>query len=286
MDIVRFKGGLGNQMFQYALVEALRNRKRMVRSSLGYYDIHPETRPFVLNEVFKNVDLNVVDEKIFLEMDERWKKIKEKPESLEKFKKNVKERFFYVEENFLQYNNDVFRTKNCIFVGYWQTEKYFIDIRNRILNCFSFHVTEEKLKQLGEKIQYNYIGVHIRRGDYLSIDMHNVCSLAYYKKAIEYMRKIYPNSKFIFFSDDINWIEKNFKEKNMLVCNKELFDSYQDWYDMYLMTLCKGNIISNSTFSWWGAWLNNNPGKIIIAPKIWIKEIGKYDIWCNDWIKL
>lgn len=286
MDIVRFKGGLGNQMFQYALIEALRNRGRKVGSSLGYYYNHPELRPFVLNTIFKNVYLNEIDESIFIEIDKRWKKIKENTDLSEEFKKNIKERFFYVEESFGIYKEDVFQTKDCTFVGYWQTEKYFVNIRNKILNSFRFDVNEEKLRQLGEHIKYKYIGIHIRRGDFLSADLHNVCSLNYYIEAIEYMNKKYPNSKFIFFSDDIGWVEEHFRGGNILVCKKNFFDSYEDWYDMYLMTLCKGNIISNSTFSWWGAWLNKNPEKIVVAPKIWLNGMTGSDIWCDGWIKI
>lgn len=286
MDIVRFKGGLGNQMFQYALIEALRSKGRNVGSSLGYYSKNPGTRPFVLNKIFKKIYLNEVDENVFVEIDERWKKIKEDPHSLQNFKLNVKQRFFYIEEAFGLYEDDIFQTENCVFVGYWQTEKYFINIRTKILDCFSFNIHDRRLRDLGKQIKYNYIGVHVRRGDFLSVEMHNVCSLEYYFDAIKYMNNIYPNNKFIFFSDDIDWVEKNFRMENMLVCKKELFDSYQDWYDMYLMTLCKGIIISNSTFSWWGAWLNLTPNKVVIAPRIWLNGEDGHNIWCDDWIKL
>lgn len=286
MDIVRFKGGLGNQMFQYALIEALRSRGRKVKSSLGYYYNHPELRSFVLNKVFNNIDLNKIEEIEFIEIDKKWKRIKESADLLENFKKDTKNRFFYVEETFGIYNDDVFETQNCTFVGYWQTEKYFLNIRNRILDCFHFDICEQKLEKLGRQIKDKYVSVHIRRGDFLSVDIHNVCSLEYYQKAIEHMSKLFPESKFIFFSDDIDWVEKNFKGENMVICKKDFFDSYQDWYDMYLMTLCKGNIISNSTFSWWGAWLNKNPEKVVIAPRVWLNGIVSHDIWCNNWIKL
>lgn len=286
MDIVRFKGGLGNQMFQYALIEALRSRGREVKSSLGYYYNHPEQRAFILNKVFKNIDLNDIEEIEFIEIDKKWKRIKESTDLLENFKKDTKNRFFYVEETFGIYNDDVFETQNCAFVGYWQTEKYFLNIRNRILDCFYFDICDQKLERLGKQIKDKYVSVHIRRGDFLSVDIHNVCSLEYYQKAIEYMSKLFPESKFIFFSDDIDWVEKKFKGENMVMCKKDFFDSYQDWYDMYLMTLCKGNIISNSTFSWWGAWLNKNPEKVVIAPRVWLNGIESHDIWCNNWIKL
>lgn len=286
MDIVRFKGGLGNQMFQYAFIEALRSRRREVKASLGFYRNHPDLRPFVLDKAFGNVCLDDVKDEVFNEIDEKWKDIKRNPVLLESFKKNIKERFFWVEEGDSIYENRVFETSDCTFVGYWQTEKYFSSIREKLLDCFRFQVHEDKLMCLGEKVKSNYIGVHIRRGDFLEADQHNVCTLEYYEKAILHMKQVYADAKFIFFSDDVGWVKYNFDEKEMLVCEKKFFDCHEDWYDMYLMTLCRGNIISNSSFSWWGAWLNQCKNKIVVSPKIWLNGAATPDIWCDGWVKL
>ena len=100
------------------------------------------------------------------------------------------------------------------------------------------------------------------------------------------MKKNISNLRFIIFSDDINWAEENLKYDNAIFCRKEMFDDDQDWYDMYLMTKCKGNIIANSSFSWWGAWLNQNEGHVAIAPNKWLNGKSTPDIWCEKWIRL
>lgn len=288
MDIVRFKGGLGNQMFQYALVEALRSRGRMVGCSLGFYKKHPDAMPFVLNKVFKGVNLEEIDDMAFDCIDNRWKEVKKNPEDLKKVVGNPKKRFFYVEENAHTYYEEVFQTDNCVFVGYWQSEKYFKHIRNIILNYFTFFIGEPVLYELGEKLAAdNYVSVHIRRGDYLKYpQVANICTDDYYCRAIDYSRKRIPNVKFVFFSDDIGWVREKFSSCDTIICYRDLFAHYEDWYDMYLMTKCRGNIIANSTFSWWGAWLNQNREPFVIAPKRWREQIDTPDIWCERWVRL
>ena len=284
MDIVRFKGGLGNQMFQYAFVEALRNRGRYVRCNLGFYRKNMHVMPFILDKVFKMVDLQQVEDEVFETIDYEWKRIKRDEVLLSEFKKDIKSRFFYVEDGSSIYREDVFETKNCAFVGFWQTEKYFKEIREHILYSFQFTITDKKLKKLGEKLRQNYYGVHIRRKDYLGIDVYDVCGIEYYINAMSYIRTVAPGAKFIFFSDDVKWVRENFHLENMMICTESMFTEYQDWYDMYLMTQCAGNIISNSTFGWWGAWLNQNKG-VVIAPKEWLKGMETPDIWCDGWIR-
>ncbi len=113
-----------------------------------------------------------------------------------------------------------------------------------------------------------------------------ICTKDYYLRAIEYIRKIEPNSKLIFFSDDLEWVKDNFDIPNAIYCSKNLFEHYEDWYDMYLMSKCRHNIIANSSFSWWGAWLNQNKEKIIVAPSKWIRYAKTPDIWCEGWVSL
>lgn len=287
MDIVRFKGGLGNQMFQYALVEALRSKGRNAGSSLGFYKKHPDLRPFMLKKVFPEIDLNEVEEALFEKIDERWKKIKSSKEKTETFKQDIKNRFFYVEEEDGKFDSNIFKTENCAFVGYWQTEKYFSDIKEKIKKIFEFKNLESKLYSLGEQLSGCYVGVHIRRSDYLENNLFYTVHEDYYGKAMNYMQKMIPEAKFIFFSDDKKWIWDHYKlVENGIICKPELFNDYQDWYDMYLMTLCRGNIIANSSFSWWGAWLSKIPNQIVAAPKVWFNGCETPDIWCEQWIRM
>lgn len=291
MDIVRFAGGLGNQMFQYAFMEALKSRGRNVKASLGYYDKHPDSRPFSLNEIFPDLDLEYVSNLEFDAIDERWKKIKSTHLQKE-FCRNYAERFFWVEDVVKEpgtYQPNVFLTQNCVFVGYWQTEKYFKDIRDILELKFRFANVSYGLKEYGDMLSENeYVSVHVRRGDYLmNPDIYmGICTKSYYVKAIDYIQRMESGSKFIFFSDDLKWVKENLNIPAAIYCDANMFDHYEDWYDMYLISKCKHNIIANSSFSWWGAWLNQNKGKVVIAPPKWYGYSDTPDIWCEGWIKL
>lgn len=289
MDIVRFKGGLGNQMFQYALVEALRNRGREVGCSLGYYRRHPDEMPFVLDKAFSALDLNDVEDGIFQEIDERWRKIRSSGNTLDAFKRDIRNRFFYVEEKEFAFDKDVFRTADCAFVGFWQTEKYFMDIKSELRKIFSFHVTDGRLEAIADKLNGRYFSVHVRRGDYEYYKelYGGICTAGYYLEAMGYVKSKVPDAKFIVFSDNPNGISPEIaRAEDAVLFEKNGFEDYQDWYDMYLMSQCKGNIIANSSFSWWGAWLNRMPDKIVVSPKTWMNGRETPDIWCDGWVRL
>lgn len=288
MDIVRMRGGLGNQMFQYAFYQALKSRGRDAKISLGFFMRHPELRPFCLTEVFPQIVLDYVSEERFVEIDAAWQEIKKDPNALNGFVKDYKNRFFWVEDRSMHYYPEVFETQNCAFIGYWQSEKYFKDIRSRLLDDFAFMHGEVKYETLKKELQNheNYVSVHIRRGDYLkNMEMYgDLAASGYYKNAMEYMRQWVRNPVFVYFSDDMQWVKNHFPDKNGIFIEAEIFEDYQSWYDMSLMSCCSNHIIANSTFSWWGAWLNRKADKIVIAPKIWLYDRKTPDIWCDGWI--
>jgi hypothetical protein len=160
--------------------------------------------------------------------------------------------------------------------GYWQSSKYFSDYEKEIREDFQFikPLDRKNLSVLKKIEKTSSASIHIRRGDYVSNSkinkVHGTCSITYYRKAINHLKRKFPNSAFFVFSDDPNWVKENIKINNA---------TYVDWNqgknsykDMQLMSRCKHNIIANSSFSWWGAWLNCNPKKIIIAPKIWFND--------------
>lgn len=173
--------------------------------------------------------------------------------------------------------------------GYFQTEKYFSHCSNEIKKNFSFkkeilEKAQEYVQKIKEKSGKSLIGVHVRRGDYVrSPDHHPPCSFEYYKRCFDLFNRI---GEFIFliFSDDPSWCEDNFKGENYIVCN--LKDPYQE---LCCMSLCSHNIIANSSYSWWGAWLNNNRDKKILAPSKWFGPLlnkNTDDVYCHGWIKL
>lgn len=292
MDIVRFKGGLGNQMFQYAFIEALKGRGRHVKASLGGYAKNSNTRDFMLCSVFPNINLEYVPDDIFDEIDAKWKKIKQNEAERQMFCNNYEERFFWVEDVVKKpctYQPEVFSTQNCVFVGYWQSEKYFESIKEMLPSKFRFAKVDPDIEDFSDMLEKNrYVSVHVRRGDYLSNpDVYvGICTRDYYIRAIDYIKKKEKEVKLIFFSDDMAWVKENLNIPDALYFDKNKFNCYQDWYDMYLMSRCKHNVIANSTFSWWGAWLNRNVDKIVIAPDKWHKNNPTPDIWCGGWIRL
>ena len=209
------------------------------------------------------------------------------------FSKMMKKQSFFKEKHFHFDKNMMHISNNSYLDGYWACEKYFIDIEDKIRKDFIFkgHLDKKNLK-ISESIKNTHsISLHIRRGDYVTVAItnktHGVCDLSYYKKAIMFLCKQISHPHFFLFSDDIDWVKQNLKLKyptDYIDFNKD----QKSYNDMHLMSLCKHNIIANSSFSWWGAWLNNNPDKIIITPKRWFKDtiINTQDLIPESWLKL
>jgi len=197
-----------------------------------------------------------------------------------------------VPENFIYYE-DVFNHKkeNCLYQGTWQSEKYFPHVTELIKQEFRFK--EELLSEYTKSIAYkikgrNSVAIHIRRGDYLNKEYGNgftgCTDICYYKKAINYMYEKLDNPIFYVFSDDSEYAKKHFSGSNMEVVDGN--KGVDSWQDMYLMSICSHNIIANSSFSWWGAFLNANSEKIVIAPKRWWYAFEKDDVVPEKWIRI
>jgi len=277
MITVKLKGGLGNQMFQYALGRhlALRNKTaleldtssfradRLRKYELGHFNIMEElAKPFekILFFVAKKLD--------FLQ------------------RKSI----FYKEKEKFKFDPTILSLRgNIYFDGSWQSEKYFKDIRETIIKEFTVKTKQNKKNSaILEKIKsINSVAVHIRRKDYLTDpktkEYHGFCSLKYYQKAIQKIKNKIDNPKLFIFSDDIFWAKENLKVKNAVyVDNNPPEKGYED---MRLMKNCKHFIIANSTFSWWSAWLSDNADKIVCAPKQWLrKDIQTPDLLPSSWI--
>ena len=164
--------------------------------------------------------------------------------------------------------------------GYYQSENYFIHNRNHIIESLNIDNLKRKLKNKYSNFNFeNLSSIHIRRGDYLKLqDYHFLLDLEYYKKAISYLGQ---NNKYLIFSDDIEWCKKN-----LTFINNPLYMANEDWEDLLIMSMCKNNIIANSTFSWWSAWLNENKDKEIIAPVKWFADSNPLetgDLYPDDW---
>lgn len=173
--------------------------------------------------------------------------------------------------------------------GYWQTEKYFKKFRDQILADFTFPDARDKNAELVSRIGETLsVSVHVRRGDYVSNASHVVCDQNHYDAALSALLptlKIAPT--FFVFSDEPDWARENLKLPGEVVVIDHNGPE-ADFEDLRLMSLCRHNIIANSSFSWWAAWLNKNPNRQVIAPKQWFGKpsLSNPDIWADGWTKV
>jgi hypothetical protein len=197
----------------------------------------------------------------------------------------------YIQEPYFHYYDDIKKApENCYLSGYWQSERYFKDVENVVREQFSFkRALDNKNKQLYEKIRStNSISVHFRRGDYIKNEktnrVHGVCNNYYYSRAIKLMNETIKSPVFYVFSDDTDWVRDNVQiEGDFVIVDTNKGDT--SYIDMQLMSACNHHIIANSSFSWWGAWLNNKNNKRVMAPRQWFRESDNIidDLIPADW---
>jgi hypothetical protein len=290
MIIIKLTGGLGNQMFQYACARAIAHRNNcQVLADLSFYNEAGQTegttvRDFLLGNF--SFALDVANTKLIKLFTQKQKSI------FQRIFGNTKNYNFVCEEA-IYYKPYITELKAPLLLhGYFQSEKYFKDAEHLIRADFKFKSSSSRNNQLLEKIKStNSVSLHIRRGDYATNaninQYHGLCSLNFYKEAIKIIEERVDNPHFYIFSDDLEWTKQNlpinhphtFVEGNI---GKASFE------DMRLMSFCKHNITANSSFSWWGAWLNENLDKIVVAPKNWVttNTYSIEDLLPPSWIKI
>lgn len=292
MIIVKLMGGLGNQMFQYSAGRCLSHlHKTELKLDLSYLNADPQNKytkrdykldAFGINAEFANEN----DIKSFLPLD-RGKitntLMRKLPILFDKVVANESGHKFMKE--FYSFPKDVYLN------GFWQSEHYFEPVMDIIRKEFTIRetLTGSNAELSNKIVSYNSVSLHIRRGDYVDLKeanaFHGTCSLEYYREAIEYLKKKEKEFNLFIFSDDVLWAKENLKTDNPVY----FVDLNNPGHiDIHLMGLCKHNIIANSSFSWWGAWLNKNPDKTVIAPKQWFADISHVtpDIYPQNWIRL
>lgn len=286
MVIVKLMGGLGNQMFQYAAARALTSGKIYLDNSfLNKNNISSEgftARRFEL-DIFRRLKakkLNSYARRLLLTNNKKYNLLKHLlPSRLNKIN-------YITEDNITESLNKNLQNEVLYLDGYFQNPVFFNELRKSICNEFTFPKLEDKFGELLNEIENsNSVAIHIRRGDYLQIginEYHGILPISYYQDAVSYLSDKLTNPYYFVFSDDPAWCAENlvFLDDKYIVS-----DDHQAWVDMYLMSQCKHHIIANSSFSWWGAWLNENPDKIVIAPKRWFMETETHII-PEKWITL
>ncbi|MEN9921551.1 MAG: hypothetical protein RLZZ517_529 [Candidatus Parcubacteria bacterium] len=285
MIITKLKGGLGNQLFQYAFGRYLaeKNNDTLKLDILGLQQNSKDTLRFYLLDKF-NITAEIANQ-------DEIQKIKNPFGFLSKIARLINTKI--LRNFYIGFEEKLLKLKGNIYLdGYFQSELYFKEIEPIIRNEFTL---KNPLSQLAQKIEEQIhnegasVSIHIRRGDYVTdpsaAKAHGTCDLDYYAQAISEISSSIVNPTFFIFSDDIEWVKENLKvESTTYVSNPNL----TEYEELILMSKCKHNIIANSTFSWWAAWLNSNPSKIVIAPKQWRKDIDsdKLQILPKTWIQI
>jgi hypothetical protein len=177
------------------------------------------------------------------------------------------------------------RKKKIYISGYFTDKKFFEVINDEILDYFKLSVplNEENKAILNRIEKSNSVSLHVRRGDYVMNPFFTNIDLEYYQRAMSHMETIIESPLYFIFSDDINWVKKKFGVIANFVY-VEINDMSTDFMELFLMSRCKNNIIANSTFSWWGAWLNSNPNKTVIAPYYWFEDKASQARYENNYL--
>ena len=292
MIVVRICGGLGNQMFQYALGRRLAiDRGVTLKLDISWFETETERMyeldVFQTEVAFADPDCvgRILNPPFYRYSNALLRRLNIGPLTppCQIFEK---QRF---------YDSDVLKIgRRAYLKGYWQSAKYFECIENVIRRDFTFrNQLEGKNLFLAERIISECsVNVHVRRGDYVSnphtASVHGVCSIEYYRTALEILEKRSSESLSCYvFSDDIAWAQQNlsFLPNVTFVSHNGPNFAYED---MRLMSLCKYHIIANSSFSWWGAWLSSRLDKLVIAPRKWFvnNDISNDSLLLEGWIKI
>ena len=299
MKIVNIIGGLGNQMFQYAFALALKekHKEEVVKIDTSHFN-------YIFIKKFKSANLHngYEIEKVFpkakLPHATAWDLIKVTwympnyvlSRVVRKMLPVRKNEYIQKPADIFAFNVEVFNAKgNGYYEGVWQAVEYLEEVKETIQDVFLHPEPNEYNRLLIHEISScNSVGLHVRRGDYLyAPEFNGICNLEYYKKAITEILSDGNDHCFYIFSNDINWCKQEIEP--LLNGNKVVYvignTGKNSCWDMFLMTYCKNLIIANSSFSWWGAFLNKNVSKVV-APYPWVNREGNIENYCAEWVKI
>jgi hypothetical protein len=292
MIVVKLQGGLGNQMFQYAIGKLMADDQGVdLFFDMSFFDYQEKRLGFTP----RKFELDIFNPKYQIAEDLLIRSFFKETRSRQirkflgiSYKKKYKEDICKFDESILSLSSPVYLD------GYFQSQKYFTSNESLIKKLFIFpSYLNEHLEDIIQSIEIsNSVAVHFRRGDYvndeITANFHGVCSLSYYQNAFKFLSEKLVNPHYFIFSDDIEWVKQKVKGWATKITFVSGLYAVPSWVDMMLMSKCSHNIIANSSFSWWGAWLNYNPQKIVIAPNRWFNDesIITSDIICNSWITM
>jgi hypothetical protein len=278
MIIAKLNGGLGNQLFQYAAGYSLAIKNiDTLKIDVEAYQVGQNKK-----QIFRNLDIADFLISAAIASPDEINKTKNPWGYFSKIYRLIKQKILKI--YYIDWHPEILKQEGDIYLdGYFQTEKYFIDYVDLIRKEFTLNSELYKtIKPIVEEIQGNPISVslHIRRGDYVENPTvkkyHLVCDMGYYINAVSAMQNKFPNLMLYIFSDDPDWVKENLPVSvatTFISSGKSAPNSLKPSQELVLMSKCDHHIISNSSFSWWGAYLNESTGKIVLAPNLWNKGL-------------
>jgi len=299
MIVVRVMGGLGNQMFQYAAgLRLAHSHQTELKLDLSFLlDRSPRE-----NFTYRDLDLVVFNFPITTASPEEVRQFQRLRSSgsrnlLRRIANKMRRRHYYVEKH-LGCDRSVLELPNDTYLdGYFQHENYFSDIDHIIRDRFRLAPDESRLptatRRLADKIRLDdAVCLHVRRADYVTNAfinrIHGICSLDYYERGLAKLRSLGVSGRVFVFSDDEQWCRDNFIDASQFEIVGDEHAGPRASTHLWLMILCRHFLISNSSFSWWAAWLSNHPGKVVVRPSQWLRarESLNVDICPAPWIKI
>ena len=281
MIITKIKGGLGNQLFQYAVGRAVAlHHKVPLKLDTTIFETYKLHNGYRLDQFAIQAEIAADNEIINLKGRNNVLFSALRKAGL------VKRKSYFKEKRSSYFDASVFKNNSVYLDGYWQNELYFSNIRELLLQELSPNNSMNDLgfAYLDSIKKSNSVSLHVRRGDYVNLKNINVLDVDYYMKAAEYIRKNVEKPTFYIFSDDLEWCKSSLTFLGDCIYVER---TQTEMDDLKLMSFCQHNIIANSSFSWWGAWLNQNPNKTVIAPKDWLlNDPGSSNVILSDWVKL
>lgn len=280
MIMVQLVGGLGNQLFQYAVGRRLAHLHNTILkldlSAFEKYTLHAYHLNYfnIVENVATADDIAKISGTATRSSDDSRLTV-------------VRERFFHFDPGILELPD------NVMLIGYWQCENYFAGIKEIIIEELTLKNRPDcRNQEIADAMaSSNSVALHVRRADYVNHAqtnlVHGTCSLEYYKICTAKLAEKVDQPHYYIFSDDPEWVKENFSFLKHPVTFIDFNGPEKDYEDLWLMSRCKHSIIANSTFSWWGAWLNRNPEKIVFAPFKWFnKKANTRELIPASWVRV
>ena len=281
MIIVKVWGGIGNQLFQYVFGQYLKYRYNQ--------DVRYDDNSYISTDKLRKSELGALAGNIVYDNSCSFSKYQGVKNRLLRFAFQLNPKNHYIEEG-MTVPNEYKPDHTYFFQGYWQDYSYYEWLVKNVPGfSISSDMIPDEVNEYFESIKSveESVSIHVRRGDYFlpqNIKKYGVCDEAYFNTAVELLEKEQTPQKYFVFSDDLDWVMKNLQlplEKTVFVQN---YDVAQFLY-IELMSLCRHHIISNSSFSWWGAVLNAKEGAYVVCPARWTLDSDK-TIALSNWLKI